>query len=200
MSILLLTALLFCIMLGLLALGLPIAFAMGGSALILGLATMGESSLYLLVTGILNNIRTIVLIAAPLFIFMGNVLQASGLAEDLYSAAQRWIGGLRGGLAIGTVLICTIFAACTGISGAATVTMGLIALPSMLNRGYDKSLAMGCVMAGGALGVLIPPSLLFILYGFIAEESVGRLFAGGVIPGVILSGLFIMYILVRCHL
>ncbi|OGB90086.1 MAG: TRAP dicarboxylate transporter subunit DctM [candidate division NC10 bacterium RIFCSPLOWO2_12_FULL_66_18] len=200
MDILLLTPLLFGFMLLLLFLGLPIVFALGGSAVILGLITQGPSSLLLATTAILNNIRTIVLIAVPLFIFMGNLLKVSGLAEDLYSAAEKWIGGVRGGLAVGTVLICTIFAACTGVSGAATITMGLIAVPSMLKRGYDRKLALGCVMGGGALGQLIPPSLLFILYGFLANESVGRLFASGFVPGLILSGLFIAYILIACHL
>lgn len=200
MNILLLTVFLFSLMLLLLVLGLPIAFALGGSAVILGLITLGPSSLFLTTTSVLNNIRTIVLIAVPLFIFMGNLLKASGLAEDLYYAAEKWIGGVRGGLAVGTVVICTIFAACTGVSGAATVTMGLIALPSMLRRRYDKRLALGCVMAGGALGQLIPPSLLFILYGFLANESVGRLFASGVVPGLILSGLFITYTLIACRI
>ncbi len=199
MSILTLTVLLFGLMLLLLALGLPIIFAMGASAVILGLITLGPSSLLLATTAFLNNIRTIVLIAVPLFIFMGNLLKVSGLAEDLYSTAEKWIGGVRGGLAVGTVGICTIFAACTGVSGAATVTLGLIAVPSMLKRGYDRKLALGSVMGGGALGQLIPPSLLFILYGFLANESVGRLFASGFVPGVILSGLFTTYILVACQ-
>jgi len=92
-----------------------------------------------------------------------------------------------------------MFAACTGITGAATVTMGLVALPSMLQRKYDKKLAMGCIMAGGALGPLIPPSALLIVYAFMASESVGRLFAGGVIPGFLLSALFVIYILIRCR-
>src|SRR3989304_2322504 len=132
MDILLLTPLLFGFMLLLLFLGLPIVFALGGSAVILGLITQGPSSLLLANTGIL--------------------LKVSGLAEDLYSAAEKWIGGVRGGLAVGTVLICTIFAACTGVSGAATVTMALIALPAMIKRGYDRKLAMGCIMAGGGGG------------------------------------------------
>lgn len=200
MDIMLITFLLFGFMLLLLFLGLPIVFALGSSAIILGMITLGPSSLLLATTAVLNNMRTIVLIAVPLFIFMGNVLKVSGMAEDLYAAAQKWIGGVRGGLAVGTVLICTVFAACTGVSGAATVTMGLIAIPSMLKRGYDRRLAMGCVMAGGALGQLIPPSLLFILYGFLANESVGRLFASGFVPGLILSGLFNTYILIACYL
>jgi len=198
MSVLVATCVLFGLMLVFLALGLPIALALGGSAVIFGIATTGMDSLFFMVSSTLNNIRTIILIAVPLFIFMGNVLQVSGVAEDLYATAHKWIGGLNGGLAIGTIIICTLFAACTGISGAATVTMGLIALPAMLSRKYDKNMAIGSVMGGGALGILIPPSVGMILFGFMASESVGRLFAGGIIPGLILSGLFIAYILVRC--
>ena len=200
MDIVQITFLLFGCMLLLLFLGLPIVFALGSSAIILGLITVGPSALLLSTTSVLTATRTIVLMAAPLFIFMGNILKVSGMAEDLYSAAEKWIGGARGGLAVGTVLICTIFAACTGVSGAATVTMALIALPAMIKRGYDRKLAMGCIMAGGALGQLIPPSLLFILYGFMANESVGRLFASGFVPGLILSTLFNIYILVACYL
>jgi tripartite ATP-independent transporter DctM subunit len=185
-------------MLGFVGLGLPIAFALGGSAVIFALVTLGPSSFFFIILGVLNNIRTVVLVAVPLFVFMGNVLQSSGLAEDTYKMVQDWIGGVRGGLAVANVIVCTIFAACTGISGAATVTMGLVAIPAMLKRKYDKFISVGCVMGGGALGQLIPPSLILILYGFMALESVGRLFAGGIIPGLILSGIFILYILVRC--
>ena len=200
MSILATTILLVILLLVLLMLGLPVAFAMGGSAVIFGLITIGVPSFQLMASAVLDSIRTIILIAIPLFIFMGNILQISGIADDLYQAAHKWIGELRGGLAVGTVLICTVFAACTGVSGAATVTMGLIALPSMLKRGYSKGISLGSVMAGGALGQLIPPSLMFILYGFMARESVGRLFAGGILPGLILSSLFTTYILIRCGL
>jgi len=197
-SVLVASIVLLGLMLAFLAIGLPIAFALGGSAVIFGLSTIGKDALFYIVNAVLNNIRTIVLIAVPLFIFMGNILSVSGLAENLYATAHKWAGGIRGGLAIGTVLICTIFAAMTGISGAATVTMGLIALPAMLKRKYDKKLAIGSIMAGGALGPLIPPSVSLILYGFLAPESVGRLFAGAIIPGLILSGLFVIYILVVC--
>ena len=198
MSVLLATIVLFVMMLAFIGLGLPIAFALGGSAVIFGVTTGGWEALYYLMLGIWNNIRTIVLIPIPLFIFMGNVLQSSGLAEDTYKMVQNYVGGLRGGLAVATVIVCTIFAACTGISGAATVTMGLVAIPAMLKRKYDKFLSVGCVMGGGALGQLIPPSLILILYGFMGKESIGRLFAGGIIPGLILSGIFITYILTRC--
>jgi tripartite ATP-independent transporter DctM subunit len=199
MSVALATIIMFSGMVLLLALGLPIAFAMGGSAVLFGLATRGMDALFLMYAAVITNVRTIILIAIPLFVFMGNILEVSGLADDLFDAAQKWFGGLRGGLAVATVAVCTVFAACTGVSAASTVTMGLVAFPSMLKRNYDKKMAAGCVMAGGALGQLIPPGLMFILYAFLAQESVGRLFAGGIIPGLILAGLFISYVLIRCY-
>lgn len=144
--------------------------------------------------------RTIILIAVPLFIFMAMVLEKSGVADALYTMMHRWMGSLRGGLAIGTVLICTLFAAMSGVSATGTVTMGIIALPNMLKRGYDKSIAIGCIMAGGALGVLIPPSVIMIVYGLLSQESVGQLFAGGVFPGLLFSFLFMLYIVIKCFL
>ena len=200
MSIELATIFLFTLLIVLLALGVPVAFALGGSAVIICLVLWGVPGLTLVVQSALNNMKTIILAAVPLFIFMGAILQYSGLAESLYAMMHAWIGGLRGGMAVGTVIICTMFAACTGISGAATVTMGLVALPSMLQLKYDKKLAMGCIMGGGALGPLIPPSIIMILYAFMAAESVGRLFAGGILPGLLLASLFIIYILVLCHI
>ena len=198
MSIIQSTIFLLILLLTFIALGLPIAFALGGTAIIFAVSTMGFESLFYMILGVMTNMRSVVLVAVPLFIFMGNVLQTSGLAEDTYKMVQNWIGGIRGGLAVANVIVCTGFAACTGISGAATVTMGLIAIPAMLSRKYDKHLSVGCVMGGGALGQLIPPSLILILYGFMGSESIGRLFAGGIIPGLILSGIFITYILIRC--
>ena len=198
MSIVASTIFLLILLLTFIALGLPIAFALGGTAIIFAVSTMGFESLFYMILGVMTNMRSVVLVAVPLFIFMGNVLQTSGLAEDTYKMVQNWIGGIRGGLAVANVIVCTGFAACTGISGAATVTMGLIAIPAMLSRKYDKHLSVGCVMGGGALGQLIPPSLILILYGFMGSESIGRLFAGGIIPGLILSGIFITYILIRC--
>jgi len=145
------------------------------------------------------KVNSFILVAVPMFILMANMLERAGIAEDLYSAMHRWMGPLRGGLAMGTVGICTIFAAMSGVSAAGTVTMGLIALPAMLRRGYQKSIALGSILGGGALGVLIPPSVVMLVYGLYANESVGRLFAGGVFPGLVLSGLFILYIGIRCY-
>jgi len=139
------------------------------------------------------------LLAAPLFMLMGIILQESGIADDVYEMFYRWMGPVRGGLAIGTIIICTIFAAIIGVSGASTITMGLIALPSMLKRNYDKNIVLGSVAAGGILGILIPPSVIMIIYAMISGESVGDLFAAGVVPGLMLASLYIIYIAVRSY-
>src|SRR5690554_1905681 len=140
------------------------------------------------------------LVAIPLFVFMAMLLERTGVAEALYRMMHLWWGGLRGGLAIGTIAICTIFAAMVGISGAAVVTMGTIALPAMIERGYDKRMAIGAISAGGGLGVLIPPSVLMVLYSLITGVSVGKLFAAGIIPGILLAFLLGAYVFIRCWL
>jgi len=200
MSLAAITALLFGTLVLFLFSGLPIAFALGGVAMVFTLLLWGPNALYVIASSAFGTMNNFLLEAVPLFIFMGYVLQTSGIADDLYTMMHRWMGSLRGGLAMGTVVICTVFAAMAGISGAATVTMGVVALPAMLSRGYNKSVALGCIAAGGALGILIPPSLIMILYGSLTGVSVGRLFIGGVFPGLLLSGLFIIYIGVRCVL
>ncbi len=194
------TILLFGCLLGLLALGLPLAFAFGGIAVIFSVVLWGPQALVLLPVNALEDSTSFILIAVPLFVFMANVLEKSGVAEDLYSMMYRWMGRLRGGLAVGTVIICAIFAAMAGLSGVATITMGLIALPSMLKRGYDKRMAVGCISAGGTLGILIPPSIMMILYAFLCEESVGKLFIAGILPGILLTVIFSVYIAIRCWL
>lgn len=200
MSLAATTALLFGTLVLFLFSGLPIAFALGGVAMVFTLLLWGPNALYVIASSAFGTMNNFLLEAVPLFIFMGYVLQTSGIADDLYTMMHRWMGSLKGGLAMGTVVICTVFAAMAGISGAATVTMGVVALPAMLSRGYNKSVALGCIAAGGALGILIPPSLIMILYGSLTGVSVGRLFIGGVFPGLLLSGLFIIYIGVRCVL
>src|SRR5690606_5989754 len=137
---------------------------------------MGSVGFYLLASKMWETMQSPTLMAIPLFVYMAVLLEKSGVANDLYSMMHLWWGGLRGGLAIGTVLICVIFAAMSGISGAAVVTMGTIALPKMLERGYDKKLALGAINAGGGWGILIPPSILMVLYSLLTEVSVGRLF------------------------
>lgn len=184
----------------LLSLGVPIAFALCGIATIGILCTWGLNGLLLLFNDAYGESSSFLLSAIPLFIFMANMLKSSGMGDDLYEVVYRWMGKLRGGLAVGTVLICALFAAMAGVSSVATVSMGLIALPSMLKRGYQKELAIGCISAAGALGILIPPSIIMVLYGATAEVSVGKLFIGGVVPGIVMCVLFVVYILIRAWL
>jgi tripartite ATP-independent transporter DctM subunit len=199
MSVELITVLLIFFLLVLLALGLPMSFSLGGIAIIFALGVWGPKGLLVAASTAYSIGTEEVLLCIPMFIFLGSMLQCGGLADDLYGGIQRILGSLHGGLAITTVIICTIFAALAGISAVATVTMGLIALPAMLSRGYEKKLAMGSIAGGGALGILIPPSVPMVLYALLANESVGKLFAGGVIPGLILSSVFVSYILIMSY-
>lgn len=200
MSLELLTILFFAMLLILLATGLPLVFCFGGTAIVFIIWQWGVAGLFTVATTALGEWSSFILIAIPLFLFMANILERSGVAEELFDMMYRWMGALRGGLAIGTIVICAIFAAMAGVSAVATVTMGLIALPSMLKRGYDPALAAGSVSAGGTLGILIPPSVIMILYGVLTGASVGKLFIAGFMPGILLALLFIVYIAIRCGL
>ncbi|TKZ21383.1 TRAP transporter large permease subunit [Shimia litoralis] len=194
------TAIMFLSMLALMAVGSPLAWALTicgvGSAFML----WGPGGLDLLVSSTYSAMDNFLLVALPLFIFMGLVLQRSGITDDLFEMIHKLMGGLPGGLGVGTVIICALIAAMAGVSGAATVSLGIIALPAMLKRGYDKRLVTGTIMAGGALGFLIPPSVLMIIYAFLSRDSVGKLFAAGLMPGLMLAGIYITYILIRCRL
>jgi tripartite ATP-independent transporter DctM subunit len=198
MSIELVTILLFASLILFLALGLPLAFVLGGVGIVGCYFLWGSKGLFLAAAQAYGAMGKFTLLAIPLFVFMAMILERAGVADDLYSMMHRWMGPVNGGLAIGTVLICAIFAAMSGISATATVSMGLIALPAMLSRGYDKVMAMGCISGGGALGILIPPSVPMILYATLTGESIGGLFAGGILPGILLTVIFIIYIAVRC--
>ena len=134
------------------------------------------------------------LVVVPLFILMGQFAFHSGISRDLFTAANRWLGRLPGGLALATNLACTAFAACTGSSVATGATMGTIAYPDMMKYKYSPRLATGCIASGGTLGVLIPPSVVFILYGFLTAEPIGVLFIAGIMPGLLLSALFLAII------
>jgi len=179
--------------------GLPLVFALGGVSVIFIYLTWGPEALYITAAQAWGTMNNFTLVALPLFIFMAMILERSGVANDLYDMMYLWFGGLRGGLAIGTVIICAIFAAMCGITGAAVVSMGTIALPSMLKRGYNKYLAVGCINSGGGWGILIPPSVIMIVYALVSGESVGRLFAGGVFPGLLLLVLVSTFIALRCY-
>lgn len=194
------TALIFVVMLVLLSGGMPFTFAIGGTALLFTVLLWGVDGLAIVARSTAGTMQTTYFLAIPLFILMSDFLEKSGLADDLYQLMYTSLGRIRGGLAIGTVVICTLFAAMAGISAAATVSMGLIALPSMLKRGYNKQLAIGCIAAGGALGILIPPSVSMIVLGVTASVSVGKLFAGGYLPGFMLAAMFVLYIFARTSL
>ena len=181
-------------------LGLPLVFCFGGISILFILLEWGPRALYMIATTGYSTWTEYILIAVPLFVLMGALLERSGMADDLYGAMYKWMGPLRGGLAMGTVAICAVFAAMAGVSAVGTLTMGMIALPAMLKRGYDKLIAVGSISAGGTLGILIPPSVIMIIYASLAGESVGALFMGGVFPGVLIAGLFIAYIGVRSYL
>jgi len=182
-----------------LVLGLPVAFSLGGLSLAIGYFVWGGTGGFYAVTlGSLGKLSSFTLTAIPLFLLMAAVLRHSGLADDMYEMINRWMGSIKGGLAMGTVVISAIFAAMVGISTVATATLGLTALPSMLKRGYNKKLAAGAICAGGALGIIIPPSVIMIIYASEAEVSAGQMFFGGIIPGVLMATLFIIYIAVRC--
>ncbi len=199
MSIELLSLLFFGALLLFLMLGLPLSFVLGGVSMIFLYFTWGPESFYMVAAQTWGAMNKFTLVAIPLFIFMAMILERSGVANDLYEMMYLWFGPVAGGLAIGTVVICAIFSAMCGISGAAVVSMGTIALPSMLQRKYDKELALGCINSGGGWGILIPPSVIMILYALISGESVGALFAGGVLPGLMLLVLVSGYIAIRCY-
>lgn len=172
--------------------GLPVAFALGlsgvaGMVLFLG----GDGALAQLPIIGYKSLDDFVLAAVPMYILMSQILLTGKVGNDLFELANKWLRHLHGGLGIATVFACAIFAAITGSSVACAVTIGSIAIPEMLSRGYDRRLVLGTVAAGGTLGILIPPSIPMILYGAITDESIGKLFMSGVVPGILLMFLFI---------
>ena len=199
MSVELITILMFACMFGFLVLGLPVALSFAGTAMIFAVL-MAPRALIAAPYAYFTAPWQPVVLTMPMFIFMGSLIRYSGVAEAAYDMTYKLVGALGGGLAIGTVFICTLFAAISGVAAPATITMGLIALPSMLKYKYDKTIAVGCIGAGGALGTLIPPSIPFILYAVMAQESVGALFMGGVMPGLLLATMYAIYIGIRCKL
>ena len=182
--------------LALLALGFPVAFTFGGVALIFGLYAEGLQ-LFQLVAERMHSIMTnVTLMAVPLFIFMGLVLERSGIAERMLESMGSLFGRVRGGLAASTVLVGMVLAASTGVVGASVVTMGLIALPVMLKYNYDKQLASGVICASGTLGQIIPPSIILIILGDVLQQPVGDLYRAALVPGLLLVAFYIIYILI----
>ncbi|MCZ6748351.1 MAG: TRAP transporter large permease subunit, partial [SAR324 cluster bacterium] len=184
----------------LLSMGVPMAFGLGAVAAVAAVANFGPIGLTLVASRVYSFMNEYVLVAVPMFILMASIMERSGVARDLFRAMHVWAGGIRGGLAVQTLLAAVIMAAMTGIIGGEIVLLGLIALPQMLRLKYDKNLAIGTICAGGSLGSMIPPSLVLIIYGLTVNVSIGDLFMATVIPGLFLAGLYIVYILVRCYL
>ncbi|MVO15408.1 TRAP transporter large permease subunit [Parasedimentitalea huanghaiensis] len=178
----------------LLLLGVPVAFALGGLGL--SMLVVGGFSPLMAPQAILSTLDGFILLAVPLFLLMSNVLLKGGVGRDLYAAVQAWVGHWPGGLAVATVISCGLFAAISGSSVATAATIGTVAIPEMLKRGYEKRFVFGLLAAGGTLGILIPPSIPMIVYGFVTEESVIALFLAGVGPGLLLLVLFGGYAMV----
>ncbi len=182
----------------LMGMGLPIAFCLISSSIIFTLIFWKVDALYIIGTTIYSISSKEVFLAIPFFVFLAAVLERSGIGESLYDMFYKWVGRLGGGLAIGAVLICTIIDAISGLGASGIVTIGPIALNEMFKRKYNKHMAVGCIAAGSALGPLIPPSVIMIIIAGFTSLSVGKLFAGGLIPGLMCSAGFIIYIMTQC--
>jgi tripartite ATP-independent transporter DctM subunit len=178
--------------------GHPLAFVLGGVGVLFGLYTEGWNFFGMLMTRIYGTMDNFVLVAITLFILMGNFLTLSGVADELFKALRVLFGPVRGGVGLAVIAVCIVFAACTGIIGASVVTMGLLAGPFLLRYGYSKELTMGMVAAGGSLGILIPPSIMLVMMAEQTAQSAGKLLIAGVLPGVLLGALYMIYIAVIC--
>ena len=193
-----LTILMFGSLAILLMMGLPLAFVTGGLACVFLFVFGDAGDLNIIPSRVYPLMTDYQLTAIPMFIFMASMLERAGVIEELFDMVYKMLGGLRGGLASSTVIASTLLAAMCGVIGATEVTMGLIALPAMIRRKYDSAIACGSILAGGTLGILIPPSILAILFAVVAQQSVGELFIGAVVPGLLLSAMYIAYISARC--
>ena len=174
--------------------------AIGIVSTVAALLLWGEGGVEMPFTAAFKLFKWYPLLTLPLFIYMGFMLSESGIADDLYQMFHVWFGGLKGGLAVGTIGLMVVISAMNGLSVAGMAIGATIALPEMLRRNYDKIMITGVVQAGSSLGILVPPSVVLVLYGMIARESVGKLWLAGAIPGLMMAALFIIYIVIRCHL
>lgn len=184
----------------LLLLGLPMAFCTGSLAVIFLFVFGNPAILNMMPARIFPFMTDYQLSAVPLFIFMAAMLEKAGIIEELFDVIYKWLGSVKGGLASATVIACTALAAMVGVVGATEVTMGMIALPAMLKRGYDPQLACGSLLSGGTLGILIPPSVMAIVYAVVAQQSLGELLVGSILPGFLLAGLYVGYVTIRCYI
>jgi C4-dicarboxylate transporter DctM subunit len=176
-------------------LGLPVAFALGSTSVLLIL--LYDLPLKIIGTTLFSSLDSFVLLAIPLFVLMSQILLDGRIGDDLFEVMNAWVRHLPGGLAIATILACAFFSAITGSGAATAATIGMVAYPAMTERGYEKRFTLGLLAAGGTLGILIPPSIPLILYGAVTEESVGKLFIAGIIPGLLLAGIFIVYAVIK---
>jgi tripartite ATP-independent transporter DctM subunit len=200
MSIELITILMFGSLFVLLGLGLPVAFSCGTVGIVFTAVLQGPAAVNIVPTRIFGLMVNYLLAAIPLFIFMACILERGGLIAEIYEMVHNWVGFLKGGVATATVGACTMMAAMVGVIGASEVTMGVIALPEMLKRKYDKYIAAGSILAGGTLGILIPPSVMLIVYGMVDNSSIGQLYAGAILPGFMLASLYAIYITIRSYI
>ncbi len=187
------------LLISLLVTGMPLAFVTGLVALVFTVGWIGPNAVPLITSRIYSFITSYVFIAVPMFVLMAAILDQSGIARDLFNAMRIIAGRLRGGVAIQTLVVALFLASMSGIIGGETVLLGLLALPQMLRLGYDRNIAIGSVCAGGALGTMMPPSIVLIIYGLIANVSIGDLFTSSFVPAFILCGFYITYVLVRCY-
>jgi tripartite ATP-independent transporter DctM subunit len=194
------TFLMFAMLLGLLVTGIPLAYVTLLVALIFALGWFGPMVVPLITSRVYSFVSSFVFVSVPMFVLMAAILDRSGIARDLFDAMRLVGGRLRGGIAIQTILVAVILAAMSGIIGGEVVLLGLVALPQMLRLGYDKHLAIGVVCAGGALGTMLPPSIVLIIYGLTANVSIGDLFTASFLPALMLAGFYVIYILVRAYL
>ena len=200
MSIEVLTGVLLVCILVSFALGAPVGLALGGIAMGVGYITWGDALFNVIPTTLEGTYFSFILLAIPLYIYMGQLLTRSGIGDAMFSASQLSIGKVRGSLAMSVIIVCSMIGAMVGIIGAGIMTSGSIALRPMLERGYDKRLALGVIMAGGGLGILIPPSIPMIMFASSTQNSVGRMFIGALVPALITIILLIAYVVISCKL
>jgi len=200
MNVTAITIVMFVSMMALLVTGRQVFLIVGAVATVSAMTLWGTGGINMPHFVAIGMIYWDVMLSFPAFIFMGYMLARSGMADALYEMMYKWMGGLKGGLGMGSIGISALIGAIQGTCVSGQVAMGLIALPSMIKRKYDKSIVTGLVQAGGGLGYLIPPSLVFVLYGMIAKQPIGHLWMAGAIPGMMLAGMYIAYIGIRCRI
>ncbi|MFT6866643.1 MAG: tripartite ATP-independent transporter DctM subunit [Cyclobacteriaceae bacterium] len=196
----LLPLILFVAIFGLILFGYPVAFTLGGLSVVVGLLVFDVDFFYLLSLRVYGTMQNFVLLAVPLFVFMGMMLERSGIAEKLLETMAMIFGRFKGGLAISVILVGGMLAASTGIVGATVVTMGLISLPTMLKRGYSPVISTGVIASSGTLGQIIPPSVVLVLLGSVLNVSVGDLFKAAIIPGIGLVGCYLIYTIIYANI